>query len=453
MMNFLKYSLVSIFKSKKLNDFSGFTLIEVLVGIFIFLIIFLGILGVYQLGLKVVGISKNKSILTAVVVGEIEKVRNLPYKSIGILNSFPNGVLERESLLNRNGVEIKITRRVDYVIDDADGIASPDDQCPYDRKRIEIKAETLSKFSTEVSMTTDIAPENLNQECDVEGGILSVAVFDSLGNMIPSPLIEIKNPETKTTITSATPSDGKHYFPLPSGTYKVVVSKNGYSSDETYGTDEVAIPEKPNISVLGDGQISEISLSIDRLSSFSVETIALIGDDNQQIPIGNVTFNLKGDKIIGYNTEEKPIYKYSYNYTSDSQGSVNISNLEWDNYTFSLISPYGLDLVNTEPNPQPISLSPDSNYNVKIFTRTENAFLLTVLEKDTLNPILAAEVNLSKQDFDKTQYTNSLGQTLFIPLENSSYNLRITAPGYANYEANISISGDKKQTIELERLE
>jgi type II secretory pathway component PulJ len=44
----------------KLRIKKGFTFIDVLVGIALMLIVFLGIFGAYQLGLKVVGQSKNK---------------------------------------------------------------------------------------------------------------------------------------------------------------------------------------------------------------------------------------------------------------------------------------------------------------------------------------------------------------------------------------------------------
>ena len=54
----------------------GFTLIEVLVGSFLMLIVFLGIVGAYRLGIKLVSLSKNKVTATAIAGGQIEKIRN-----------------------------------------------------------------------------------------------------------------------------------------------------------------------------------------------------------------------------------------------------------------------------------------------------------------------------------------------------------------------------------------
>ena len=94
----------------------SFTLIEVLIGTFLILIVFLGIFGAYQLGFKVIGQSKNKITATAILNGEIEKIRNLPYESVGVQGQFPDGVLEPVSTVVFNNIQYKIERRVDFVV-------------------------------------------------------------------------------------------------------------------------------------------------------------------------------------------------------------------------------------------------------------------------------------------------------------------------------------------------
>lgn len=577
----------------------GFTLIEVLVGIFLILIIFLGIFGAYQLELKVVGLSKNKITATAIANQQIEMIRNLPYESVGVQNSFPSGILEAVTKTIRNNIEYTIETRVDYVVDSADGIAQPDDDCPNDYKRVEIKVSWLGQFQGQVKLSTDIAPKNLAQECETGGGILSVSVFDASGIMVISPLIEIKDPITDQTLKTATPVDGKHYFSLSPSTYKVVVSKDGFSTEQTYGSGEIyngetiATPERPHPIVL-EGQLTEISLSIDKLSAFSVDTLSPWGEsyffdsfsdeskisgfsnvtilggeatlskvDNQyqspgylisiaispqdliswdkfsfsdsepgmtqilyQIlyfdganwilvpdadlpgnslgfgtspvdlsglnintysqlrlkgnfftsdpnfsptlydwqvswlsnlptPIPNVTFNLKGTKIIGRDVNESPIYKYSQSHTSNSSGHVNISNLEWDSYTFSIDSATGLDLVNTNPSPQPINLTPDTTLSVELYLSAENSLLVTVQNIETLEPIFSATVRLFNLNlgYDITQYTNESGQTYFIPLTGATYNLEVQAAGYSGTSTQVLVSGDITEIIKLEQIE
>jgi hypothetical protein len=271
------------FKGPKFKN--GFTFIDVLVGISLMLIVFLGIFGAYQLGLKVIGVSKNKITATAIANGEIEKIRNMSYEKVGIIGgSLPtaSGTLEASTSTIVNGIEYKIERKIIYISDPADGIGL-DDSCNLDYKRVEIKVSWSGRFPGEVKLGTDVAPKDKVQEiqsCTAQpAGILSVLVFDAYGNPVSNPLIEVKNPQTFETITSATPSFGKYDFPVASSTYKVVVSKGSeYTTDQTYGTNEIAIPEKPNPTVL-IGQVTNISFQIDRVSSFTVYTLSTWGQE------------------------------------------------------------------------------------------------------------------------------------------------------------------------------
>lgn len=570
----------------------GFTLVEVLVGTFLISIVFLGIFSAYQLGLKVVGQSKNKITATAILNGEIEKIRNLLYESIGIQGQFPDGVLESVSLVVFNNVQYKIERRVDFVVDSADGIAAPNDDCPNDYKKAEIKVSWSGALAGEIKVSTDIAPKNLAQECGTGGGILSVSVFDASGIMVSSPLIEIKDPTTDQALKTATPLDGKHYFSLYPATYKVVVSKTGYSSERTYGTSEITTPEKPHPLVL-NGQLTENSFSIDKLSSFSIDTLSPWGQDffsdsfldsskisqisnlivsegevnfvsppldgtgylisiaispgnlinywdkffwtdfeptgteilyqilyfngtdwvlipdtdlpgnsfgfgvspkdlsnldsttysqfkvkgnfsttdlalslelydwqvswinSQATPISNVTFHLRGEKIIGKDQNENPVYKYSQNQISNSSGHIDISNLEWDLYTFSIDPATNLDLISTDPFPQPIGLASDTNLVVKLYLDSQNSLLVTIQNSETLEPIFSATVRLynSGLGYDQTQYTNEKGQIYFIPLQIGDYSLEVQAAGYSPTSTLISVSDDMTKTINLTQIE
>ena len=569
----------------------GFTLIEVLVGTALMLIVFLGIFGAYQLGIKVVGQSKNRVIATAVATAEIEKIKNLPYDSIGVQGSFPDGILEESSEVIQSNVNFKIERRVDFVVDAADGIALPEDECPNDYKKLEIKVSWTGLFGGSTILGTDIAPKNLNEECAEPGGILSVSVFDAYGVMVSSPQIEVKYSLTDDTFKNATPDDGKYYFSLPASTYKVVVSKEGYSTERTYGTEEITTPEKSHPIIIED-RLIEASFSIDKLSNLSIDTLFPGGEGyfsdsftdgtkifessnvsvsdgqvnlmeiegeyspsgylistviapeslikwkefsfNDNIPtdtqilyqvlyfsdgdlvlipdtdlpgnsagfgvspidlsnlnitdysqlrlkgnlstqnsffspylyewqiswteailIPNVTFHLRGNKIIGSDGKGDSVYKYSQDKISNSSGHIDISNLEWDFYTFSIDPETDLDLINIDPSPQPINLPPDSSLDIKLYFDSENSFLITAQNIETLLPIFSAAVRLSNSGlaYDVTQYTNDKGQTYFIPLEIATYNLEIQAPGYSSYSGEVLVSGDEIKIIKLEQIE
>ena len=440
----------------------GFSLIEVLVGVSLTLIVFLGIFGAYQLGLKAIIQSRNKIVATAIANGEIEKIRNLSYGSVGVVNSFPSGILLASSVKQQNNSNYTIERRVDYVIDVSDGIAVPDDECPNDYKRAEIKVSWSGRFSGEVILTTDIAPLSLAEECSETGGVLKVSVFNAVGLMVPSPLIEVKDPITLQTLKSATPVSGEHYFSLEPTTYKIVVSKTGYSTEQTYGSGEIynsktiITPENPHPIVFG-GQLTENSFSIDGLSSMTIQTR---GTKGQGYPIvHNVTFTLTGAKRVGLDANENPIYKYSQAHITNGPGQVEISNLEWDLCSFSVFTP-GLDLVGIESPPeiettQPVGLAPNTSLSVRLIVKAENSLLVTVQDITTGEPIFSASVRLSNTGlgYDTTQYTGENGRTYFIPLEPATYNLEIQAPGYAILTTQTFVSGDTTKIVIIEQIE
>lgn len=571
----------------------SFTLIEVLVGTFLILIVFLGIFTAYRLGLRVVGLSKNKITAVAIANQEIEKLRNLPYQSIGVEGSYPDGILEASSQVSSNNVEYTVERRVDYGVDSADGLSPPDDDCPNDYKKVEINVSWPGVLGGTVEVATDISPKSLAQECAEVGGILSTSVFDAYGAMVPSPLIEIKDPATGQILKSAVPFGGKHSFILASSVYKVVVSKSGYSGQRTYSVEEITTPENPHPTVL-EGQLTEMSFSIDKVSSFSADTLSPQGADyfsdtfsdsskvseslnvdifegevnltetggqyqssgyldsiaispesltswvefsfsdqepanslilyqilyfdvdhwvlipdndlagnssgfgtspvnlsvldvvdypqlqikgsfstddpdssptlydwqvswetSQSTPIPNVTFHLRGEKIIGLDNNDEPVYKYSQDHISNSSGHKDIASLEWDLYTFSLNPASGLDLVEIIPSPQPVNLAPNTNLEVGLYLEGENSLLVTAQDIETLEPIFSATVRLSNAglDYDVTQYTDEKGQTYFIPLEEATFNLELQAPGYLTALSQVLISGDNTKTIKLERVE
>ena len=576
----------------------GFGFIDVLVGTAIVLIVFSGIFGAFQLGLKVVGQSQNKITATAVANQWMEKMRNLPYASVGTQGAvLPEaaGILEPATTTVFNNIEYSVNIGVKYISDQADG-TGVSDTCDLDYKRAEVMVSWAGRFQGKITLVTDIAPKDKLEElnsCESQpGGLLSVSVFDAFGEMVSSPLIEIFDPVTESLVESYSPSSGVHDFPLATSSYKMVISKTGYSTDRSYGIDEVATPEKPHPFIL-EGEATEISFSIDKISSFSADTLSPWGRDyfpdsfndgskifqmenivrgdgevklatdtegyldsgslesigvspsllldweelsfddtepfgtelkyqiyyasgtewylvpegtlpgnstgfyvspvplddlpvalypelkigalfssdatsstpvlydwqlswitDEATPIPSVTFLLQGDKIIGTDESEQPVYKYSEFSVSNSSGHIDITSLEWDAYTFSLPAGSSLDLIEADPV-QPVSLAPDSNVSAALFLEAENSLLLSVQDIDTLGPIFSASTTLSQSGlgYTENQLTDEEGETYFIPLSSATYNLEIEAPGYLSSSTSFGVSGDVTKTIKLEKVE
>ena len=450
----------------------GLTFIDVLIGISLMLIVFLGIFGAYRLSLKVVAQSKARITATAIANQKLEEIRNLPYKKVGTAPPMADGpagdLLQRETI-SQNSIHYTIGREIRYVADCFDGPRSAEcptapvtDDCVKDYKRAKIKVSWERPFKGEVSLVTDVAPKNLNQEKEectgAAAGVLSVSVFNASGQAVTSPLIEIIDPNTGSTLTSFSPLSGKYDFVISPNVYKIKVSKTNYSSSQTYRAGDIydgkviAAPVKSHPSVY-EGKLTEVGLSIDEVSSMEIEARGTKGQGYP--PVHNAIFKMEGTKTVGNDSQGKPIYKYSKNHTTNGPAEINLSNLEWDSYSFSVNSP-DYDLIDIESPPgtattQPIDLLPASSKEVRLILKAENTLLVNVKDASTSLPIFGAGVRLTNSGlgYDILQPTDENGKTLFIPLQESSYNLEVEASNYQSFGSTIFVSGDATTTINL----
>lgn len=575
----------------------SFTLVDTLIGVFLLILIFVGIYGGYRLMLKTLNQARIRTVATYLCTEKIEEFRNLSYEKIGTEGGYPSGDIPQTETKVSNGVTFTIRNKVDYVADEADGLTSPDDNCPNDYKKVTVTVSWGEKASQKVSLSTIVSPENEVQECEETGGILWVNVFDASGQLLDGVSINIKDINSALEKECTTSSTERCYIILPpsgdnSENYKITVSKSGYSSEETfkigdtYNSQTIVTPQKPNATIF-ENEVTKESFSIDKLSSLSIKTMSSRGKEEflddfsdaskisdysqvdisgeevtlsktggnyydsgylvsetisplslyswgefsfldsrpentnityqilyenngnwEPIPdtdlpeneegftqspvdlssldtsqysqirlkgtlstsdvsvtpslsewklsyytkephsIGNTSFHIRGDKIVGKDANDDPIYKYEKDLVSDDAGNITISSLEWDNYYFSENGATGMNLVEVSPS-QPVSLSPDTTQSVTLYFESQNSLLVTVKDSDTLDPILDASVRLYNGDYDRTYRTDSKGQAYFAPLDNDTYNLEVTAEGYESYSGQISVLGETTQEINL----
>ena len=276
----------------------GFTLIEILIGTALALIIFSGIFGAYRVGLKVVGQNKARVSAIALADEQMETIRNLSYADAGtysckeeypdcsltqpttIIQGYPYGKVKNSFQRSINNVLYTITTKIDYTVDSFDGVASPADVCPNDYKKIKVNVSWGGRFPGEVPLDTIISPANTSQECDETGGVLKITIFNASGEAVAFPDIKVTNIHTG-LVKTAQPENGVAYISLPADTsaYRIEASKDGYSFERTYAVGEIydgqtiSTPTKPNATLL-EGKLTEASLSIDKLSSLTVNSHA-----------------------------------------------------------------------------------------------------------------------------------------------------------------------------------
>lgn len=603
----MKFSIFIRQLADQSSKSKGFTFIDVLVGISLMLIVFLGIFAAFQLGLKVVGLSQAKIIATSLANQKLEEARNLPYSKVGIEGQDEGGALKAEEYYPPDTKDYLISTDVDCRNNPADG---PQDTCLCDYKTVTVSVSWLGRFRGEITLSTDIAPKNDIQECEKQGGVLEISVFNAKGEGVANAEVQVKDVLTGYIEQCLTDINGeckgeRGIFLNPSSeaeNYKITISKTNYSTEQTFKSGDaydskiIANPKKPNATILA-GQITQMSFSIDVLSTFSIETKSSRGEtsfddtfDNMEKissssnivvsegmvnlakangdyldsgflistdissldlqgwnefswiestptgtsityqvlffdgddwvlipgsdlpqnstglgpspvdlsildhtlynklrakatlsttdlsqtpslyewqlsyfsrvdrPVSGVSFDLRGEKIVGTDSGENSIYKYPpIQKAIDEVGTI--SDLEWDIYNFSNFQISGESVALEQGIPGQIlpdgslavNLVPNTNQSLTLYLATENTLLVQVKDSEALDPIFSANVRLynSELGYDKTQQTNTQGETFFIPLIEATYNLEITAEGYQIYTGQISVVGDTTTSINL----
>jgi len=266
---------------------SGITLVETIVGITLLLIVFIGIFGLIRMSLKIISQSRARVIAAALANQKMELARNLTYNQVGTVGGIPNGSIPETENIVRNKISYTVKTTVIYIDDPFDGIF-PADPFAQDYKRIRVRVSWSEFFGGQVIMQTDIAPKRI--EGEQGGGTISILVFDASGQPVPQVDVHIENDAVfpPINVTYQTNNDGRLFVPgAPAcdGCYKITANKYNYSSERTYAAGEqvrgvvLANPSKPYLSVI-EGQLSEISFAIDRLSTKTINTIRYVEEKN-----------------------------------------------------------------------------------------------------------------------------------------------------------------------------
>lgn len=379
------------------NIYQGFGLIESIVGIAIFLLLSLTVYQTFFVISKQAQSNYENSIVSHLADQYLEAVRNIPYSQIGTISGNPNGNLEDSSSpanIVVNGTSYQVYYEVTYIDDPADGtIVAGTDFASNDYKQVKLSVKNLTTNNVK-NFITNVSPSGL--ESLANGGALSLSVIDAFGQPVTGATINITNtsiiPHINLTRTSG--STGKWIevgLPDDSNNYHIVVTKNGYSSDQTYPiTVSNPNPTKPDATI-ANGQITAISFAIDKTSNLTFNTLNQTCD-----PISDIGLGIKGSKIIG----TPSFLKFNNNYTSNTNGQVVLNNLEWDNYTPALIGNsymiYGSSPI------QQINLLPNTiqQFNLILGPVTNNSLLVIVKDSGTGNPIEGASVKLESEDLD-----------------------------------------------------
>jgi len=395
------------------NFIMGFTLIEAVVGATVFVIIATGVYKAFTVVTELAHASRARTAAIMVANEKIETARGISFDKVGTVGGIPSGTLLPTETLSRGGLVFKIDTTIRNIDDSFDGTANgtPKDTAPADYKLMEVAVSCLScKNWQDVVLTARVAPVGL--EVAGSNGSLFINVYNSIGQILPGANVSLTNDhvDPHIDISDVTNNNGTLQIvgaPPSSQNYHIVVSKDGYSTEQTYpiGVSPVINPVKPDSTVVAEN-LTQISFNIDKTSTLNIS-----GSAENCAAIGGVPFTLSGAKTIGTNPT---VLKYSQSKTLGGDGALSVLGLEWDSYSALVSSSASYYLVGAIPL-MPVPLLADTTQNMMLVLRPKvpNGLLVTVKDVGTGLPITDASVNLTKSGFDSTLMTGrgSQGQT------------------------------------------
>lgn len=391
---------------KQHQRFWGFTLVEILVTIGVLAVVWTIVTQIFQNGFVALTDSRARVVAVAIANEQLEVLRNMPYDQLGTTTGWPSGSVPATQTIQRSGQSFTVASRIDFVDDPFDGNVygtipdKPRDTVPNDYKLAEVTVTWQRRFATPVVLSTLVVPKGLESASDA--GSLLIKVFDASGQPVSQADVHITNTEVLPAngITNTTDNFGNlQVLSLPPSlqSYRVVVSKSGYSTEQTYDPDAVAHPVLPDLSII-IRQVTEASFAIDRVSTLAIST-----QGETCSPIGNVPLSLWGQKLIATNPD---VLKYSSSPPTDADGKLTLTNLEWDNYTLIETS-NDYDVASIIP-PIMLNILPNTSQSIALVLtpHTDNSLRVTVKDAADGTTITGATVRLQKANsYDESKIT------------------------------------------------
>lgn len=423
----------------------GYSLVEVLILLFIFSSMFILMLTAFQNSIRNLNVSKAKIVAVEIANAQMEILRNLSYADLGTTTGSPSGSIERVRTINRSYARFTVTTDIIYVDDPYDGCAGdagnpaqslcadgsivdkPRDipansNNPADYKKADVTV-TWDPYYTgnPVQLSTIIAPADL--EGDTDKGFLLIKVFDADGQPVSGASVHVTNSTVTPSVDITQNSDTFGSVLLldlePSvQTYQIVVTKSGYSTDRTCSEDDagtacsdsdgVPDPVTKLVSVY-QGEVEEAYFNIDQVSILHVNSY-----DENCVALPAIDFTLQSSlrtgqigKKISYEPAPDGIVKTNIDFSTDGSGQWSKTDLEWDIYDL-LIRTGGYQIAGINHNLS-LNILPDTNttLNVLLASATANALLVTV-QDDSGTGLAGATVALTKTSDPGTVITTKV---------------------------------------------
>ena len=282
--------------NSKFQDKNGFTLIEGIVSVAVFSIIFLALFALFGTVLSTIRNNKAKVTANSIALEQLEIIRGMKFDDVATDTGWvPVGPIPSKKDINRGAFNFTVEVDVAFFDDPFDGTSetSPEDLFPFDYKKARVKViwiNPVTKGQETVVMSTNIVPPGL------EGGTgIMVVSMDADGAPVSNAIVNITSSVLGSPIDALTDLNGNLWVGglEVSDDYHIVVTKDGYNTDQTYPADnsdpkDLSNPNyNPNPTKLdaavAEGEVTRVAFSIDLLGSLEINTVNYNNPQNWQV--------------------------------------------------------------------------------------------------------------------------------------------------------------------------
>jgi len=381
----------------------GTSFIDVLVGVSILLLVFLGIFGVFQLATRVIGNGKAKVGAAALATDHIEYMRSLAYDNVGTTGGIPSGLIPQEETIFLNNISYIRRTFVQYVDASEDGEGESDENgitTDYKVVKVVVLWALPNGAERSVTLVSNIVPKGI--ETVAGGGTLVINVLNALGTPLSGATVHIENTNTVPAVDVFTTSNAEGRVTFPgspaAGSYEVTVSKSGYSTAQTYDATVGNPNPTPGHLTVVEGAVTTASFQIDTLG-----TLAFIA----QLPIGpaSTTDSFASNTNLAVETNTEVLggavvlidggegYVSAGATQSVTHAPENL--VSWDTFSWSDAVPAGTSIlyhISYEESPGVFAFVPDAD-----LPGNETGFLSGPVDLSALSPTLYPELRLDAE--------------------------------------------------------
>jgi len=448
-------------KTKFDRDKKGMTLVETLVGIALVSFVMMSIYVMLAQVIRLMADSKQQIGATALATERTEFYRNQSYENIPIIDP------PITSNIERSGFNYEVETSIVLIDDPENGVNEDGD---YKQAKVAVRWVSGEK-PREVFFVNNFAPTGISH------GTILVKAYDgedysSLGGA----LVKLEGVGSAYTVSQTT--DASTGIALFWGLeedvleYKVTITKDGYETVQTFDPDNVSYdPINKNITLIDMEDSALRYYPLRRTSDLIVKAI-----DEEEDDVPGIDVELVGGQKYG---NDPDTYDYDDTGTpqqTDSSGEISYENT---NNTDSKMSPGyyqianiddisggGFEFIGAKDNEYPLLLWPgiSDTLELQFVDETRNCLLVKVTDSSDGVPVAGALVNASSEtlSYDESVSTDNLGYAffrfdddagVFEELAAGDYELEVSADGYDNNSATVTISTFTSEDVSLDLIE